>query len=88
MSSGFVSRRLACLVVGSALAVEIVRYFLRADAANADVARVLDEQVVYVVPRLNPDGAEAMFARVRHGRRRNAQTFDDDNEGTIQDSSF
>ncbi len=57
-------------LVGSALAVDIVRHFLTADAADADIATVLNEQVVYVVPRLNPDGAEAMFARVRYGRRR------------------
>ena len=72
-------------LVGSSLAVDIVRYFLTADAADEDVAKVLDEQVVYVVPRLNPDGAEAMFARVRNGRRGNAQAFDDDNDGRVDE---
>ena len=72
-------------LVGSALAVDIVRYFLTADTADADVATVLDEQVVYVVPRLNPDGAEAMFSGVRYGRRRNARAFDDDNDGRVDE---
>lgn len=72
-------------LVGSALAVDIVRHFLTADAADADVATVLNEQVVYVVPRLNPDGAEAMFSGVRHGRRRNARAFDDDNDGRVDE---
>ena len=72
-------------LVGSALAVDIVRHFLTADAADADIATVLNEQVVYVVPRLNPDGAEAMFDRVRYGRRRNARAFDDDNDGRVDE---
>ena len=46
---------------------------------------MLDEQVVYVVPRLNPDGAEAMCARVRYGRRRNAWAFNDANDGRVDE---
>ncbi len=48
---------------------------------------MLDEQVVYVVPRLNPDRAEAMFARVRYGRRRYTWAFDDDNDGRVDENS-
>ncbi len=64
-------------LVGSALALETVRYLLEDPSA----AGVRQEQVVYVVPRLNPDGAEAMFDDVRRDRRRNARPFDDDNDG-------
>jgi murein tripeptide amidase MpaA len=66
-------------LVGSALALETVRYLL--DGEGEEVAAVLANQVVYVVPRLNPDGAEAMFAGVRWDRTRNARPFDDDNDG-------
>ncbi len=70
-------------LVGSALALEIIRHLVTAD--DADVRRVLAEQVVYVVPRLNPDGAEAMFNAVRQQRTRNGRAFDDDNDGRIDE---
>ena len=66
-------------VVGSQLALETIRYLLSSDEAD------LDNQVFYVVPRLNPDGAEAMFAIVKHDRRRNALPYDDDNDGRVDE---
>jgi len=71
-------------VVGSHLALEIVRY-LTLHGSEDTVRAVLDNQVVYVVPRLNPDGAEAMFARVRWDRRTNTSPFDDDNDGRVDE---
>ncbi len=69
-------------LVGSSHAVEIVRYLLSgAEGAQA----VLDEQVVYVVPRLSPDAAEAMFAEIRSGRAGNSRPFDDDNDGRVDE---
>lgn len=64
-------------VVGSHLALETIRFLLNDPSA----ASVLSDQVVYVVPRLNPDGAEAMFAAVKYDRRGNAGSYDDDNDG-------
>jgi len=69
-------------VVGSELALGIVRHLLSGAQGTADV---LSEQVVYVVPRLNPDGAEAMFAAVQNNRRGNARPYDDDNDGRIDE---
>ena len=60
-------------LLGSALAVETVRYLLSADG-QAAVGDLLQRNVIYVVPRLNPDGAESRS-------RRNARPFDDDNDG-------
>lgn len=68
-------------LVGSALAIETIRYLLNDPSAAA----VLADQVVYVVPRLDPDGAEAMFADVLRDRRRNARPFDDDNDGRVDE---
>lgn len=65
-------------LVGSHLALEIVRYFVEGGEGAGDV---LDDQVVYVFPRVNPDGAEAMFNGVEWGRRTNAFPYDDDNDG-------
>ena len=66
-------------VVGSQLALETIRYLLTSGEAD------LDGQVFYFVPRVNPDGAEAMFAGVRSDRRRNALPFDDDNDGRVDE---
>jgi len=71
-------------LVGSALAVETVRHLLTAGADSA-VTDVLNTRVVYVVPRLNPDAAEAMFAAVKQDRGRNARAFDDDNDGRVDE---
>jgi len=71
-------------LVGSQLALEMVRYLL-GHSGDQGVSDVLNNQVVYVFPRLNPDGAEAMFARVRWERRTNAVPFDDDNDGRVDE---
>jgi hypothetical protein len=71
-------------LVGSSHALETVRYLL-AGAANPAVKQVLDSQVVYVFPRLNPDGAEASFATVKSDRRRNTRPYDDDNDGRMDE---
>lgn len=68
-------------LVGSQLAVAAVRHLLGEGGAEADLTRT----VVYVVPRLNPDGAERMFTGVRYGSRRNARAFDDDNDGRVDE---
>lgn len=64
-------------VLGSHLALEAIRHLLGDGGAEADLRR----HVIYVVPRLNPDGAERMFSGARDGSARNARPFDDDNDG-------
>jgi hypothetical protein len=71
-------------LAGSAMAVEAIRHLLSAEG-RAAAADVLANNVIYVVPRLNPDGAQAMFARVRTGQRTNARPVDDDNDGRIDE---
>lgn len=70
-------------LVGSSLALETVRYLIDADASEAD----LTEHVIYVVPRLNPDGAEAMFNGPRDGNRLNALKFDADNDDRMNEDA-
>ncbi len=71
-------------LVGSSHALESVRYLL-ANAATPAVKSMLDAQVVYIFPRLNPDGAELSFATVKTGRKGNARPFDDDNDGRVDE---
>jgi len=72
-------------VVGSELAEAMVEYFLDHYDSDPDVRERLDQHVLYVVPRVNPDAAEAMFADVRTGRRSNLSPYDDDNDARIDE---
>lgn len=71
-------------VVGSHLALESIRYLLSRSSEDA-VAGALRNHVFYFFPRLNPDGAEAMFARVKWARRTNDRPWDDDNDGRVDE---
>ena len=42
----------------SSVALYAIGYLLHAYGEDPDVTRLLDQQVVYVLPRINPDGAE------------------------------
>ncbi len=67
-------------LVGSHLALEAIRYLVQ-NAQDQAVQAALSDHVFYVFPRLNPDGAEAMFAAVKWDRKTNTLPFDDDNDG-------
>jgi hypothetical protein len=67
-------------LVGSELALATVRHFLTSYDSDPDVKDRLDNHVLYVFPRMNPDAAELMFGDVLEGRRTNTSPFDDDND--------
>jgi len=68
-------------LIGSELALYTVDFLLNAYATDAAVKQRLERSVVYVVPRVNADGAEQMFAPVKALRRTNTTPFDADNDG-------
>lgn len=70
-------------LIGGEIAVEAVRWLVEQNGSNDEVTRLLAENVVYVVPRLNPDGAEAYFSAPAWGRRGNAWQEDDDNDARM-----
>lgn len=69
-------------VVGSHLALEMARHLVSGDA---DASAALEDHVFYLIPRLNPDGAEAMFADVLEDRAVNGRPWDDDNDGRVDE---
>jgi hypothetical protein len=71
-------------LVGSHLSLEAIRYLVE-NAEDPAVRTALDSQVFYFFPRLNPDGAEAMFAGVKWDRRTNAAARDGDNDGRLDE---
>jgi len=73
-------------LVGSEIALSVVEFLLKSYPANAEVKQRLDNSTIYVVPRVNPDGAEGYFAPVKTGRRTNATPRDDDNDGRTNEN--
>jgi hypothetical protein len=72
-------------LIGSELAVFVADYLVKSYATNPAVKQRLDTTVVYVMPRINPDGAELMWAPVRGARRTNVRPTDDDNDGRVDE---
>lgn len=72
-------------VIGSELALFAIDYLLNAYAADAAVKQRLETSAIYVLPRVNPDGAEQMFAPVKALRRTNATPFDADNDARVDE---
>ena len=72
-------------LIGSELALYLADYLLGAYPAEAAVKQRLDNHVIFIVPRVNPDGAEQMFAAVKTGRRTNSTAFDADNDGRVDE---
>jgi hypothetical protein len=70
-------------LIGGEIAVEAIRWLLDQNGSNDEVTSLLTNNVVYVVPRLNPDGAEAYFGDLAWGRRGNAWQEDDDNDARM-----
>jgi hypothetical protein len=72
-------------LVGSEIALSVVEFLLKNYPGNAEVKQRLDNSTIYVIPRVNPDGAEGFFAPVKTGRKSNTTPRDDDNDGRIDE---
>ncbi len=65
-------------VIGSEVAMGIAEYLVQNYGKNEDVTSILDRRTFYIIPRLNPDGAEAFFADILHERTGNLNPRDED----------
>ena len=72
-------------LIGSELALYLARHLASSYASNAAVKTLVDNHAVYILPRVNPDGAEQMFGSVKSFRRTNAAAFDADNDGRLDE---
>ena len=72
-------------LIGSELALATADYLLANYPGDAAVKQRLDTSVIYIIPRMNPDGAEQMFAPVKALRRTNATPFDADNDARLDE---
>ncbi|NJD10632.1 MAG: hypothetical protein FIB01_09425, partial [Gemmatimonadetes bacterium] len=67
-------------VIGSELALFTAEWLLTQYATNPAVQQRVDEGAFLIVPRVNPDAAEGMFARPLTGGRGNLRPNDDDGD--------
>ncbi len=72
-------------LIGSEIALFIISDLLGKYPGEAEVKDCLENSVVYVIPRVNPDGAEGMFSTVKTGVRVNGSSRDDDNDGRFDE---
>ncbi len=72
-------------LIGSSLSLEVARYLLNGYTTDEAVKTSLDNHVFYIMPRLNPDGAETMFAKMKTGRKSNSSAFDADNDARLDE---
>jgi len=72
-------------LIGSEIARSIADYLVKNYPTDPEVKRRLDESVIYILPRVNPDGAEGMFAPVKTGTRVNHTPSDSDNDGRMDE---
>jgi hypothetical protein len=72
-------------VIGSQIALYVAEALLTGYASSPDIRQRLDHHAFYVLPRVNPDGAELMFAPLKTGRKTNAAQYDDDNDGRMDE---
>ncbi len=71
------------LVYTSAIALDLARSLAESAATHASVARMLERTTVYVIPRANPDGAEARFLAPLQELRATGHDADDDRDGRL-----
>lgn len=71
--------------VGTEIVLDHLRRLLEGYGKEEAVTRLLDEHVVYLLPRANPDGAEAAFAAVPLELRGNLRPVDDDRDGRVDE---
>ena len=72
-------------LIGSALSVFVAEALLTGYASNPTIKQRLDSHAFYILPRVNPDGAELMFAALKTGRKTNGTRFDNDNDGRVDE---
>ena len=72
-------------LIGSELALYVAEQLLTGYAGNATIKSRLESHAFYIVPRVNADGAEAMFGAIKSARKMNSAKNDADNDGRLDE---
>jgi len=74
-------------LLGSELALKFAENLLNQTSQDS-IQKLLESTTFYVVPRLNPDAAEQLFADLKYARDGNAKATDDDRDGPVNEDGF
>ncbi len=72
-------------VVGSEVAMRIAAQLAAAYGKDASVTALLDARTIYIIPRANPDAAEAFFRTPLYEQVRNDGAADDDHDWDVDE---
>lgn len=72
-------------IAGSEILLGVARVLGGGYGSDSAITRLLDRRTIYLVPRANPDAAEALFARPMLERTGNALAIDDDHDGATDE---
>lgn len=72
-------------VIGSEVALGIAEYLLAGYGKDREITAVLDQRTFYIIPRLNPDGAELFFQKTLQEHSGNLRPCDDDFDWKIDE---
>jgi hypothetical protein len=72
-------------VIGSQIAIGAIRHLAESYGEDPAVTQLLDRHTVYVIARVNPDAAEALFAGILAERIRNDEAVDDDRDQAVDE---
>lgn len=72
-------------VVSSEVALRMIRNMAVGYGRDTAMKRLLDQRTFYIVPRANPDAAEAFFGPVLYERTGNDEPSDSDRDGKIDE---
>lgn len=67
-------------LVGTEMALALVERVASAGESDAKISDLLREYTLYVLPRVNPDGSEALFGAVRREHAANLRPVDEDRD--------
>lgn len=72
-------------VVGSEVAMRVASQLATTYGKDASVTALLDSRTIYIIPRVNPDAAEAFFRSPLFEQVRNDGTADDDHDWAVDE---
>lgn len=72
-------------VIGSEIALFVAEALLTGYGSDPAIKQRIDQHAFYIVPRVNPDAAEMMFAPLETGRKSNTTAYDNDNDGRMDE---
>jgi murein tripeptide amidase MpaA len=72
-------------VIGSEVAVGVAKHLVEGYGKNEKVTEVLDNRTFYIIPRLNPDGAELFFSDLLQEKEKNLRPRDEDYDWQVDE---